>query len=81
MANPPYPDQLRARHLSGAVVISAVVTADGKIDEARVVQKIDPDLDKAALEDTRAWLFKPGQNPDGTRVPVHLPLQINFVMF
>jgi TonB family protein len=81
MQNPPYPDKLRSKHVSGIVVISAVIRADGKIDQARIVQKADPDLDKAALEGTQVWLFEPAKTPDGTRVPVRVPFEINFKMF
>jgi TonB family protein len=81
MQNPPYPGQSRSRHVSGTVVISAVVTPDGKIDQARIVHKVDPDLDKAALEATRGWLFEPAKTPDGTRVPVRVPFEINFKLY
>jgi TonB family protein len=81
MQNPPYPGKPQNKHISGTVVISAVVRADGKIDQARIVQKVDPDLDKAALEGTRAWLFEPAKAPDGTRVPVRVPFEINFRMY
>jgi TonB family protein len=78
MQNPPYPEKLRAKHVSGTVVISALVNPDGKIYDARLVQKVDPDLDKASLEVTKAWRFKPAEMPDGTLVPVRVPFEITF---
>lgn len=81
MQNPPYPDKLRSKHVSGTVVISAVVRPDGKIDLARIVQKVDPDLDKVALEGTQVWLFEPAETPDGTRVPVRVPFELNFKLY
>ena len=78
MQNPPYPEKSRSKHVSGTVVISAIVRPDGKIDQARIVQKVDPDLDKAALEGTRGWLFESAETPDGARVPVRLPFELNF---
>jgi TonB family protein len=81
MQNPPYPDKLRSKHVSGTVVISAVVRPDGKIDQARIVQKVDPDLDKVALEGTQGWLFEPAETPDGTRVPVRVSFELNFKLY
>lgn len=78
MQNPPYPEKARAKNVSGTVVISAVVKPDGKIDDARVIHRVDPDLDKAAVEGTKVWLFKPAETPDGTRVPVRVPFELNF---
>ncbi len=65
-------------HVSGTVVISALVKPDGKIYEARVIQRVDPDLDKAAVEETKVWLFKPAETPDGTLVPVRVAFELNF---
>jgi TonB family protein len=78
MQNPPYPEQSRIQHISGIVVISAVVRLDGKVDQARIVHKVDPDLDRAALEAIRGWLFEPAETPDGTRVAVRELFQIRF---
>jgi TonB family protein len=81
MQNPPYPEKLRSKHVSGSVVISAVVRPEGKIDGARIVQKVDPDLDKVALDSTRSWLFEPAETPDGTRVPVRVAFELNFKLY
>lgn len=78
MQNPPYPEQFRIKHISGTVVISAVIRPDGKIEQARIVHKVDPDLDKLALQATKDWLFEPAETPDGARVPVRVPFEISF---
>jgi TonB family protein len=80
MQNPAYPSNKR-RGISGAVILSALITTDGKVDQALVIQKLDPDLDKAAIDITRTWLFKPAKAPDGTRVPVRVAFQINYQSF
>jgi TonB family protein len=81
MQNPSYPEKARGKHASGSVIISAVVEPDGKIDQPRVVQRVDPDLDIAALDITRTWLFEPAKTPDGTRVPVRVAFSLNFSVF
>lgn len=81
MQNPPYPEKTRAKQLSGSVVISALINPDGKIYDARLIQKVDPDLDKASIEITKAWRFKPGEMPDGTPIPVRVPFEINFTTY
>jgi TonB family protein len=78
MQNPPYPEKLRAKHVSGTVVISALVKPDGKVYDARVIQSLDSDLDKAAVEETKVWLFQPAETLDGTPVPVRVAFELNF---
>jgi hypothetical protein len=48
---------------------------------ARVVQKVDPEVDKVSLDTANTWRFKPATAPDGTPVPVRIVFQINFVLY
>lgn len=81
MTNPPYTDRARTNHVSGSVLISALVTTEGKVEQARVVQKVDPEVDKVSLETANTWRFKAATAPDGTPVPVRIVFQINFVLY
>ena len=55
------PEAMRAR-VEGAVVVSAIVQADGTVRDVQVVRSLDPlfGLDQAAVNAARQWLFRPG---------------------
>lgn len=76
--NPSYTDSSRRARISGVVVISGVVTPDGKIEQTRVVESLDPTLDRASLEILKNWRFRPTKDPDGNLVPVCIPLEVSF---
>jgi TonB family protein len=77
---PHYPVGQGSRSLEGDVVLSVLVTLEGKADQIRVVQKLGPDFDRAAIEDVRSWRFQPSKDADGNFVPVRLPVQVTFKM-
>ena len=57
---PAYPDTARANKESGAVVIDAVVTADGKVKRVKLDRSSGfDDLDNAAANVVRNWKFVP----------------------
>jgi len=74
----PYPASYKPVLLAGTVVISIVVTTDGNAEQARVVQRVDPDFDSDALTAVKAWHFEPAKSPDGTPVPTRLVLLLRF---
>jgi len=75
---PPYPVGQGSRSLEGDVILSVLVTVEGKSDQIRLVQKLGPDFDRAAIEGVQSWRFEPSKDPDGKFVPVRLPVQITF---
>jgi TonB family protein len=54
---PIYPAHLRTTGATGEVGLQATITTDGTVREAIVVKSAHPDLDAAALEAVRQWLF------------------------
>ncbi|HUN61797.1 MAG TPA: energy transducer TonB [Candidatus Sulfotelmatobacter sp.] len=68
-------------NVSGKVILSAVVTTDGRIEQARVMQALAPDADQAALDVTKTWRFEPAKMPDGAPVTVRLPFEANFAVY
>jgi TonB family protein len=74
----PYPASYKPVILSGTVVISMVVTTDGNVEQARIVQKVDPDFDSDTLKIIRTWHFEPAKSPDGTPVPIRIGIQLRF---
>ncbi len=45
--------------LHGTVVMTAIILADGSVDQIRVVQGVFPELDRKAVEALSRWLFHP----------------------
>lgn len=70
LANPP--------NKFGTIVISLLVTSDGNVDQARVVQKLDSREDADCLKEVQKWRFDPGKNLDGTPVPVRISVYFRF---
>jgi TonB family protein len=59
-APPAYSDEARLAKLEGSVLLSLVVGADGQPRDIQVVRPLGLGLDENAVENVRAWQFKPG---------------------
>ncbi|MGA2922264.1 MAG: energy transducer TonB [Candidatus Sulfotelmatobacter sp.] len=55
---PEYPDEAKARHVQGQVVLDVLVGRDGRVERLSLVQG-DPGLRTAASDAVRQWRFKP----------------------
>jgi protein TonB len=71
-------DAMRAK-VQGAVVVEAIVGADGRVEKARVIRSLDPvwGLDEEALTAAKKWLFTPAVL-DGQAVRVRIILELEF---
>jgi TonB family protein len=76
--NPSYSDSARRAKISGAVVISGVVTPDGRIEQTRIIKSLDSSLDKVSLENLKNWRFVPAKDPEGNPVPMRIQLEVSF---
>jgi TonB family protein len=76
MPNPPYTDEARRARSSGVVVVEAVVGADGRLTNIRIVRGLKG-LDEITLETLATWKC---QAPirDGKAVPVVVNFEVNF---
>lgn len=75
---PKYPRIAQAARVSGAVVLSAVIAADGTIQSVHVVSG-PPLLMGAALDAVRQWRYKPTLLDDEP-VEVQTLITVNFVL-
>jgi protein TonB len=73
---PSYPSSARQAHVSGSVVLQAIISKDGRIEDLRVVQG-DPLLTSAAMDAVKQWLYKP-YLLNGQPVEVETIITINF---
>jgi TonB family protein len=72
-----YPERARENCITGRVIIQAIVGRDGRAEltSIRVKQRVDPDLDWAAMDYVRKASFKPGKvHGQAVRTLVHLPI-------
>jgi len=57
--DPIYPQRARQNHVSGSVLISAVIGRDGRVHSMKLISAPDSDLAIAALAAVRQWIYKP----------------------
>lgn len=57
--NPVYPDRAKANHVSGTVVLRALIGTDGRIHHLTLLSSPDPDLALASFAAVRNWTYKP----------------------
>ena len=55
---PVYPPIAQSARVQGVVIVEAIIDADGKVADARVLRSI-PLLDQAALDAVQQWEFTP----------------------
>jgi TonB family protein len=74
---PLYDDAARAAKYQGTIVLSVVVTPDGRSDSILVLKGAPFLLNKQAMEAVQKWKFKPAEK-DGKPVRVRVPIEITF---
>lgn len=75
--DPEYTDKARKKKISGTVLVSLVVTAEGAVRDAKVTTSLDKDLDRQALKAVNTWKFQPA-TMDGKPVAVRISAEISF---
>ena len=77
VTSPPYPDSLRKFGVEGVVILQVIVGRDGHIYRPSVVQSLNADLDKIALQTVKAWQYYPAIK-DKHPVDVLISLDVMF---
>jgi TonB family protein len=75
--DPLYPPTLIEEHVDGEVVLYAIIRKDGSVDSIQVVRKLDPQLDRNAIEALAHWKFRPAAR-DGAPVDLEAVVHIPF---
>jgi protein TonB len=75
---PEYPQIARSAGIQGVVIIEALIGADGKVENARVLRS-KPFLDEAALAAVRGWEYTPTLL-NGRATPVIMTVTVNFTL-
>jgi protein TonB len=75
---PTYPPAARAARIQGPVVIKAVISRDGAIENLKVISG-HPFLVKAALDAVSQWRYRP-YILNGEAVEVETQVTVNFIL-
>jgi len=78
-AKPDYTDVARKAHISGVVVVEAVVNKQGEVEQVKVLKGLPMGLSEQAVEAVKKWRFKPG-TLNGEPVDVIFSLTVNFTL-
>jgi len=76
--NPVYPPDARDARVQGVVILEAIVGADGRVSDARILRSI-PLLDQAALDAVRQWEYTPTLL-NGAPVPIVMTVTVQFTL-
>ncbi len=77
--DPSYPEALRKLRLEGVVILEAVITAAGTVDQVRVVSSPNLLFDAGVLAAVRQWRYAPG-TLNGRTVAVRLTVTVRFAL-
>jgi TonB family protein len=58
-ANPAYPSEARNKGIEGVVVVSGIVTVDGRLQSVKIMGSSNPLLETSVIETLESWTYKP----------------------
>jgi TonB family protein len=73
-----FSDEARRKNIEGVCLISVIVDAQGKPQNARVMRSLGYGLDEKAIEAVNKYKFKPAMKDGKTPVPVMITVAVNF---
>lgn len=76
-----YTDEAVKAKYQGSVILSVVVTADGRARDIHVSKGLGLGLDEKAVEVVRTWRFKPVLGPAGKSIAVPVQIEVQFHLF
>lgn len=74
---PDYPEAARRIRLEGMVILEAIISGDGAVEDIRVVHSANPLLDAAAQKAVRQWRYR-AATLNGRAVSVYLTVTVTF---
>jgi TonB family protein len=75
---PGYSEEARKAHVSGVVVLSVTIGADGRVRNVKVLKSLGHGLDDNAVQAIRAWEFDPATDEQGNGVESTIPIECHF---
>lgn len=77
--DPAYPPELMKQRVEGRVLLYAVIHADGRVGEVRVIQGLDERLDLNAIKAILGWKFRPATK-NGAPIDLEAVIQVPFAV-
>jgi len=74
---PDYPERARRDKLTASVVVAVAISAQGNVEDAKVVRSSNPVFERNAIDTVRQWKFEPASQ-DGKPVAVQLQTEMTF---
>jgi protein TonB len=74
---PSYPEAARKARMEGVVILEAIITASGNVEDVRVLKSVNPLLDSAAQRAVQQWKYRPA-TLNGRAVRVYLTVTVTF---
>ena len=75
--DPEYSEQARRRGTQGTIVLAVAINKNGGIDKVKVIRRLDPDLDRNAVDAVKQWRFAPAEK-NGEAVPFQTLVEMSF---
>jgi protein TonB len=76
-SEPRYTEPARAARVEGVVVVEAIISKDGRVEQVRVIKDLPMGLGDEAIAAVKKWRFKPA-TLNGQPVEVIFNLTVNF---
>ena len=76
---PDYPRAAIATRSEGVVILEAIITASGAVEEVSLLKSANPLLDEAAVRAVRQWTYRPA-TLNGRAVRVRLTVTVTFAI-
>ena len=73
-----YSDEAVKAKYQGMVLVAALITADGRATQIRVVKGLGLGLDENAVAAVKTWRFRPAIGPDGKPAAVLQTIEVEF---
>ena len=74
---PQYPEAARKARMEGVVILEAIITDQGSVEDVRVLKSVNPLLDASAVRAVQQWKYKPA-TLNGRAVRVYLTVTVTF---
>lgn len=80
MPNPEFTDAARAVKFNGALIVEAIVTKQGRVEEARISRGLPYGLNQNSMTTLKSWRCEPATK-NGEPLAVVVPFEVSFRLY
>ena len=77
----PYSEQGRKKKIEGTVLLSVLITAEGRASDISVTKSLEASLDQQAVTTVRTWIFEPAKDASGAPVATRQNIEVSFHIY